>query len=217
MNLPGRTLRFRVRAIVAGLCSMAVLALASAAQAGGLEQLNLFMTQSQSMRADFRQVITDRSGKRTQDATGTFEFLRPGRFRWVYLKPWVQTIVGDGQKVWLHDPDLNQVTVRRLDTALGATPAALLAGNNDALKAFVLVDEGLRDGLDWVQATPREQGASFTRIGMGFSASGIAAMELLDGLGQRTVLTFSAVSRNPRLDPGLFRFVPPRDADVVGE
>ncbi len=207
----------RPRALVAAWFGLAALVAMPLAHGGGLEQLDAFMKQSQSMRAEFRQVITDRNGKRTQDASGTFEFARPGRFRWVYLKPWVQTIVGDGQKVWLHDPDLNQVTVRRLDAALGATPAALLAGNNDALKAFVLGEDGLQDGLEWVQATPRDQGASFVRIRMGFNVGGIAAMELVDGFGQRTVLTFSSVSRNPRLDAALFRFVPPRDADVVGE
>lgn len=204
--------------LAGGLGLFGMLALgASPVQAGGMASLNAFMNDARSMRAEFRQVITDRAGKRTQDASGTFEFSRPGRFRWVYLKPWVQTIVGDGQKVWVHDPDLNQVTVRRLDAALGATPAALLAGNNDALRTFAIEEEPAQDGLEWVRAVPRERDGSFARIRLGFNARGIAVMELLDGLGQQTLITFTSVVGNPRLDPALFRFTPPRDADVVGE
>jgi outer membrane lipoprotein carrier protein len=215
--MPGRCLILGwKRAVGVALAGLMVLG-AQAVRAGGLASLNAFMSDARSMRAEFRQVITDRSGKRTQDASGTFEFSRPGRFRWVYQKPWVQTIVGDGQKVWIHDPDLNQVTVRRLDAALGATPAALLAGNNEALRAFVIEEEPAGEGLEWVRAVPRERDGSFARIRLGFNTRGIAVMELLDGFGQQTLITFTSVTGNPRLDPALFRFTPPRDADVVGE
>jgi outer membrane lipoprotein-sorting protein len=117
----------------------------------------------------------------------------------------------------VYDEDLNQVTVRKLDQALGATPAALLAGANDALKAFTFKDQGTRDGLEWVEAVPRDQDSTFERIRMGFGVAGLTRMELTDNFGQTTELSFRGLQRNPRIDPARFRFVPPKGADVVGD
>ena len=205
------------RDFLAALALAFTAAWAPAAAAGGLERLNSFMSDTHTARADFTQKIIDRHGKPVQQSGGTLEFSRPGRFRWEYAKPYSQTIVGDGEKVWIYDPDLNQVTVRKLDAALGATPAALLAGNNDALKAFQLADDGDRDGLQWVLATPREKGSQFARIRMGFDARGIQAMELSDSLGQQTTLRFASFTSNPHLDAAAFQFTPPQGADVVGQ
>jgi outer membrane lipoprotein carrier protein len=191
---------------------------AQPAHAGGLERFNAFMSGTHSAQADFAQRIVDRSGKQVQQSTGTLQFARPGKFRWVYAKPYSQVIVGDGEKVWIYDPDLNQVTVRQLDVALGSTPAALLAGNNDALKAFTLTEGGDKEGgLQWVVATPRDKGTQFTRIRLVFSATGIEAMELSDSLGQQTTLRFSHFVSNPQLEPAAFQFTPPAGADVVGQ
>ncbi len=187
------------------------------AMAGGTDRLNAFMTDTRSAKSEFSQRIIDRNGKLTQESRGTLEFARPGKFRWNYVKPYSQLIVGDGTKVWIHDPDLNQVSIRRIDAALGATPAALLAGNNDALKAFDLKDEGVRDGLEWVLATPKKKDGNFERIRIGLSAEGVAAMELTDAFGQQTLLRFQAMERNPRIDPATFRFTPPKGADVIGD
>ena len=153
----------------------------------------------------------------TQASKGSFVFQRPGRFRWTYAKPVDQVIVGDGERVWIHDRELNQVTVRKLSRALGSTPAALLAGAGDVEKAFELSDAGTRDGLEWLEAKPREPDAGFERIRMGFSATGLAAMELTDNFGQTTRLRFSNLQRNPKVDPAEFRFEPPKGADVLGE
>jgi outer membrane lipoprotein carrier protein len=187
------------------------------AWAAGTDRLNTFMTDTQSAKSEFSQRIVDRSGKVTQESRGTLEFARPGKFRWTYVKPYNQLIVGDGSKVWIYDPDLNQVSIRKIDAALGSTPAALLSGNNDAMKAFVLKDEGTRDGLEWVLATPRQKEANFERIRIGFSAAGLAAMELTDAFGQQTLLKFLTMERNPRIDPSTFQFTPPKGADVIGE
>lgn len=199
------------------LAALALTAVASLAHAQGVERLNTFISGVQSARAEFTQRITDRNGKTTQESRGTLEFARPGKFRWAYTKPYEQLIVGDGERVWVHDLDLNQVTVRKLDVALGSTPAALLAGNNDAMKAFTLTDEGEKEGIAWVVAEPRGKESSFDRIRIGFDANGLAAMELSDALGQRTSLRFSGFQRNPRLDAGAFRFTPPKGADVIGD
>ena len=204
----------------AQLCVLALAVLAPAlgyAQSAGVERLNAFFSATQSARATFVQSIADRTGKPGQESRGTLEFSRPGKFRWVYTKPYEQTIVGDGQRVWVHDPDLNQVTVRKLDLALGSTPAALLAGNNDALKSFAIQDEGEKDGIAWVLVTPRDKEGSFDRIRMGFTAAGLDTMELADTLGRRTTLRFAGFVRNPRLDANLFRFTPPQGADVIGD
>jgi outer membrane lipoprotein carrier protein len=187
------------------------------AHATALERLETFMNQTQSAQGDFEQRIYDRNRRLIQQSSGTLAFQRPGKFRWSYAKPYPQLIVGDGERVWIYDEDLKQVTVRRLDTALGATPAALLAGNNEAMKAFDLKDDGEREGLEWLTATPRNKETTFERIRMGFSAVGLERMELTDAFGQTTLLRLIGLERNPSLDPGLFKFVPPPGADVIGD
>jgi outer membrane lipoprotein carrier protein len=193
------------------------LAFATAAHADAIERFKTFLHTTQSARADFEQRVFGRDGKLTQQSTGSFVFQRPGRFRWTYAKPVDQLIVGDGERVWIYDRDLNQVTVRRLSKALGSTPAALLAGSSEVEKAFELSDAGNRDGLEWLEAKPKDAEAGFERIRMGFSANGLQAMELTDNFGQTTRLRFSNLQRNPNIDPGEFRFEPPKGADVLGE
>ena len=185
-------------------------------QAASVERFQSYLRTTQAARADFQQKVFDKSGKVVQESKGSFSFLRPGRFRWAYLKP-PQLIVGDGERVWIHDADLNQVTVRRAARVLGATPAALLAGASDLDKSFELIDVGTRDGLEWLEARPREKESGFERIRLGMSVSGVEAMELMDHFGQTTVLRFFNVVRNPQFEPGTFRFAPPPGVDVLGE
>ncbi|MBE0627393.1 MAG: outer membrane lipoprotein chaperone LolA [Burkholderiales bacterium] len=187
------------------------------AHATGLDALHKFVAATAAAQGEFEQKVYDSKHKLTQESSGTLAFLRPGRFRWTYVKPYAQLIVGDGAKVWVYDQDLNQVTVRRLDRALGSTPAALLAGSNEIETAFKLIDRGEKDGLEWVEAQPREKESNFASIRMGFGFSGLEVMELADNFGQTTVLKFTALRRNPKLDAALFKFVPPKGADVIGD
>src|SRR5687767_12393293 len=187
------------------------------AEAAGIERFKAFVRGTQSARGDFEQKVQDRGGKPVQESKGSFVFQRPGLFRWVYAKPVDQVIVGDGERVWIHDRDLNQVTVRKLSNALGSTPAALLAGSADIEKAFELSDAGARDGLEWLEAKPREREAGFERVRIGFDAEGLRAMELHDHFGQRTLLRFLNLRRNPKVDKSEFRFEPPKGTDVLGE
>jgi len=189
----------------------------AAVHGAAIDRFKNFVRNTQSARADFEQKVYDRGGKVTQESKGSFVFQRPGLFRWTYAKPVDQVIVGDGERVWIHDRDLNQVTVRKLSNALGSTPAALLAGSADIEKAFELSDAGTKDGLEWLQALPREREAGFERVRMGFDDSGLRAMELLDHFGQTTRLSFSKLQRNPKLDKSEFRFEPPKGTDVLGE
>ena len=187
------------------------------AEATAIDRFKTFVRTTQSARASFEQQVYDRDRKLVQESKGSFVFLRPGRFRWVYAKPVDQLIVGDGERVWIYDRDLNQVTVRKISKALGSTPAALLAGASDVEKAFELSEAGERDGLEWLEAKPRDRDAGFERIRMGFGAGGIQAMELLDNFGQTTLLRFSGLVRNPKVEGAEFRFEPPKGADVLGE
>ncbi len=189
----------------------------SAAQAASTDRFKSFLRTTQTARGAFEQKVYDRGGKLVQESKGSFVFLRPGRFRWVYDKPFDQVIVGDGERVWIYDRGLNQVTVRKLTRALGATPAALLAGSSDIDAAFELSDAGSRDGLEWLDARPREPEAGFERVRMGFDAAGVQAMELSDNFGQTTLLKFSSLERNPKVDAKEFRFEPPKGTDVLGD
>ncbi len=197
------------------MLAAAFAAYAAAAGAGGIDELHAFLDGAKNGRASFRQVVTGKAGRGEQVSTGTFAFARPGRFRWAYEKPWEQLVVGDGAKVWVYDKDLNQVIVRDLDAALGATPAALLAGDNALERAFTLVDGGSADGLAWIEATPKSADASFTKVRIGFRDQLPRAMELVDAFGQTTRLAFDRFERNVALPPGEFRFVPPPGADVL--
>jgi outer membrane lipoprotein carrier protein len=196
---------------------LALLLAPALAQAEPMERFREFLRGTQSARATFEQQVYDRERRLVQASKGTFSFLRPGLFRWRYAEPYEQLIVGDGERVWIHDPDLNQVTVRPMARALGSTPAALLAGSADVERAFQFTDGGRRDGLEWLEAVPREEDAGFERIRLGLGAQGVEAMELTDQFGQTTVLRFSALERNPPLAADDFRFVPPKGADVLGQ
>jgi chaperone LolA len=202
-----------MRALLACLA----IAVAAPVQAASLERFHAFVRSTQSASADFAQKMYDRNSKLVQESSGSFVFQRPGRFRWTYAKPYAQIIVGDGEKVWIYDQDLNQVVVRKLASAIGSTPAALLAGSAEIEQAFELAEAGGGDGLEWLEARPRVRESGFERIRMGFGVAGIEAMELVDPFGQTTVLRFSSLSRNPRLDPSTFRFTPPKGVDVLGE
>jgi outer membrane lipoprotein carrier protein len=178
-------------------------------------RLRAFIEGTQSAQARFSQVVVDRKGKRVQEASGQMQFQRPGRFRWEYEKPYSQLLVGDGQRIWIWDRDLNQVTVRRLDRALTGTPAALLAGSNEIEKAFTVTSQPVQDGLEWIEAVPKGNESSFASVRLGFAQDVLAAMELNDALGSRTLIRFEALERNPKLSPQLFRFTPPKGADVL--
>jgi outer membrane lipoprotein carrier protein len=191
--------------------------LPAAACASTIEELKALLAQTTTARAQFAQIVLDRNMKRLQQATGTMQFSRPGRFRWEYDPPHEQLIVGDGKRVWLYDKELNQVTVRRVDRALGSSPAAILAGSNDIEKDYALSAVGGREGLEWLEAVPRAQDTAFERIRLGFSKTGLQAMELRDQFGQITVIKFSTMERNVKLPGELFRFTPPKGADVISE
>jgi outer membrane lipoprotein carrier protein len=190
--------------------------LAGAAHADAVDALREFTREARTGRAVFTQVVTSADGAKKKTSSGSFEFSRPNRFRFTYSKPYEQLIVGDGQNVWLYDVDLQQVTVRPADQALGATPASLLAGG--ALeKDFELQAQPSAQGIDWVQATPRakSEGSGFQSLRVGFRGRTLAAIELLDNFGQRSLLSFADVATNGPVPAEAFRFTPPPGVAVL--
>ena len=196
---------------------VAALLVAAHAAAAGADAIKAFVNEVKSARAVFRQTVADADGKTLQQSSGSFQFARPGKFRWVYEKPYEQLIVGDGAKVWIYDRDLNQVTVKGLGAALGSSPAALLAGSNDLDAAYDFVSVAGPSGLEWVEALPKDPESQFERMRIGFRKGNPEIMELHDRLGQVTTVQFSKLERNPRLRHDAFRFTPPKGADVVGD
>lgn len=188
-----------------------------AAQAGAIDRLQAFYKQVQSLRGDFTQTVYDDRMKVKKRAEGSFAIRRPGRFHWDYERPYRQLIVSDGAKVWIYDSDLEQVTVKKLDEAVGGTPAQLLSSSADLERNFTLVDAGNADGLQWVALTPRDTEAGFEQIRLGFDDQGLRTMELKDNFGQTTRLEFSHLQRNPALPDALFHFTPPPGVDVIEE
>jgi len=208
-----------MKKLIAGALLAAV---AGVAWAGGMESLEAFVKTVKSGRAEFTQTVTapPKEGQASRDkvSTGSFEFQRPGRFRFDYKKPFVQSIVADGETLWLHDADLNQVTQRKQAQALGSTPAALIAAAPDlrALQAdFTLEAAPERDGLQWVKATPKRKDGQLQSVQVGFQGDALSALEILDSFGQRSVLKFGKVEVNPSLPASAFQFKVPAGADVI--
>lgn len=182
-----------------------------------LDRLREFIRDTQTARTTFTQTVTDKSGRIVQRSNGVFMLSRPGKFRWTVDKPYRQVIVGDGERVWIYDEDLNQVVVRKAGEAIGSTPAALLAGRENVERAFTWRELPAAGGLEWLAAVPLSNEAAFAEIRLGFGARGLAALELADPFGQKTVVQFGELDRNPALLPETFRFVPPKGADVIGD
>ncbi|PLZ01550.1 outer membrane lipoprotein chaperone LolA [Burkholderia sp. WAC0059] len=220
----GRWLGAAARAVA--LC--ASMLAASHAFASGTEQLKAFVAQVHSARGTFvqREVKAPTGGQDASSAliaatranavsSGTFAFARPGKFVWSYDKPYQQLLQADGENFYVYDKDLNQVTVRKLGGALGASPAAILFGSNDLEKNFTLSDAGVKNGIDWLELTPKSKDTQFESVGIGFRDGNLEAMELHDVFGNVTLLTFSDIQKNPDLPAGTFKFVVPKGADVI--
>jgi outer membrane lipoprotein carrier protein len=213
-----------LRCVLKLFASLLIAACASFTWAGGLESLESFLKSSKTGRADFTQTVTsparDGQAPKVKNSTGTFEFARPNRFKFVYKKPFEQTLVADGQTLWMYDVDLNQVSSNKQANVLASTPAAIIASSGD-LKSleqhFSLQSAPDADGLSWVVATPKAKEGSLQSIRVGFkSANGeLASLDILDSFGQRSVLKFQKVEVNPALSAEAFNFKPPAGTDVI--
>jgi outer membrane lipoprotein carrier protein len=212
---PAARVRHRASSLVL-LLAIALQPLAAHAS-DAVARVEAYLSKLQTLSADFVQIVQDRRGQVTDRATGTLSLQRPDRFRWDYREPHEQVIVADGRQVWLYDPDLEQVTVRTLEQGLGSTPAMLLSGTGKVGDAFTAGPVERSRDWTWCRLVPKQHGSDFERVSLAFDAKNeLAAMELVDKLGQTTLIEFRQLRRGARLDEGLFRFVPPPGADVIG-
>jgi len=201
-----------LRKILRNLALASLTLACASAFATATDELRDFVKTVKSGRSTFTQTVTSPNGKR-KVSDGSFEFARPNRFRFVYEKPYAQTVVGDGSKVWIYDPDLNQASSRKTGDALANTPAALIV-SNDIDKVFTLADQPSRDGVDWVLATPKQAEGTVRSLRIGFKGHALAQLEIDDSFGQKSVIVFNGFEANARLPGDAFVFVPPKGADV---
>ncbi len=206
-------MRFKtVAALTAGLL------IAGFAQASALEQFKSFVSSTKAAKGEFTQrQVKNTNGeapKVSTPATGTFMFARPGKFIWTYVKPYEQVLQADGDKLYIFDKDLNQVTVKKLGDALGSSPAAILFGSNDLEKNFTLTEAGSKDGAELLKAVPKAKDTAFEQIVIGLRDGLPVTMELKDSFGQTSVLSFKGIEKNPALTATSFKFVMPKGADV---
>jgi outer membrane lipoprotein carrier protein len=209
----------RTPAWLAATAGLLLAAVASTAAAGpARDRFDAFTNGLQGLDGRFVQTVHDPEGRVRETSSGRVALSAPRLFRWEYTRPYEQLIVADGRKVWVYDPDLEQVTVRPQGPEEANSPLAALLDPSRLERDYTLRDAGDGDGLSWLLVTPRTgQEAGFASAKLGFDASGLARMEVVDSLGQRTTIAFSGWTRNPRFDRGTFRYAPPKGVDVVGE
>lgn len=193
------------------------LTFAASDPAAGRQKVEGFLQGLQSLQAQFKQTLSDRNGQTVEQASGTLAIHRPDRFRWDYREPNEQVIVADGSRIWLYDADLEQVTVRKLDDTLSATPAMLLSGQGNLQDNFTVTQTSQEGGVFWVRMQPKRDDTDFKWVRLGFDGAALKFMQLADKLGQTTNLEFAQLERNPALDPSRFTFTVPPGADVIGD
>lgn len=212
-----------IRNVLLGCVALAAAAGVPSAAASGAEldagrqRVESFLQGLEGLQAEFRQVLTDRAGLVVEEAGGTLAVRRPDRFRWDYRDPYRQVIVADGARIWLYDSDLEQVTVRKLDDTLSATPAMLLSGRGRLQDNFTVTQATREGAIQWVRMEPKRDDTDFKWVRLGFDGTNLKFMQLADKLGQTTHLELSGLERNPPLDPSRFTFTVPPGADVIGD
>ncbi len=200
------------------ILASALLLFASSAHAvSGTEYLNHFMNKVKSLKAVFTQEVVSDQGKITQTSYGAFRLLRPGRFVWEYESPAPQKIISDGKNMWIYDIELEQVTVKPLSQALGASPAAILTNPKSLSKRYTVLEKPPREGLQWVELLPKDKQGDFLKVEVGLDDAGVQAMDLYDQFGQLTVIRFRESEYGVPLSPSIFQFVPPKGVDVIGK
>jgi len=180
-----------------------------------LQRLHNFLAKASSLQADFRQVVVNEKGEPGKQSSGEFYLQRPGKFRWDYTKPYAQEIVSNGGKVWFYDKDLAQVTAKKLNQAIGSTPALLLSGEAALEKNFTIQSQDKEEGLYWIKLIPKEEESGFKYVLIGLDGDTLSGMELADNFGQLTRIYFSNLKLGAKLDAAKFDFKPPEGVDVL--
>lgn len=196
----------------------ALLAFSSTAEASAIEQFKNFVVNTKTAKGEFLQVqmkMVNGTAKAGKSSSGTFKFARPGKFIWTYIKPYDQVLQADGDKLYLYDKDLNQVTIKTLGNAIASSPAAILFGSVDLDKNFIMKDVGVKQGVEWLEAIPKTKDSQFDTIGIGMKDGVPVGMELRDSFGQLSLVTLKNFEKNPTFAVDQFKFVVPQGADVL--
>lgn len=192
--------------------------LAGNAYAGARDELKSFTTGLKGLDGQFSQQVYDAKGKLKESSSGRVALSAPRLFRWEYAKPYPQLIVADGKKVWVYDPDLQQVTVREQGSEEQNSPLSALIDPAKLDQQFNVKESGTADGLQWLTLTPKSEGeASFQSARLGFGKGGLSRMEVLDAVGQNTKISFSGWKRNPAFAATTFKYTPAEGVDIVGD
>lgn len=202
--------------LTTSILTTALLLAATAANAGGRDQLNTFTKGLKGLDGQFSQQVFDARGKQKENSTGRVALSAPRLFRWEYVKPYPQLIVADGKTVWVHDPDLQQVSKRPQGAEEANSPLAILLDPARLDREFAVKDAGTTAGVEWLQLSPKQADAPFKTAKLGFSKGSLAQMEYVDATGQRTRISFSGWKRNPRFAKATFVYVPAKGVDVIG-
>ena len=218
-----RRLRLSIDRVLAAVTIAAIAAAGAAAQpretgdtAKGFATLEAFLGGVRSLTADFTQELYSADQRLLETETGTFSLQRPNRFRWSYVEPTELLVVADGEKLWMYDVELAQVTVAPLDETAASSPAMLLSGDRGIRETFDVDRTYALDGLEWVKLVPKADASDFTSVLIGFQGNAPQQLELVDGLNQITRIRFANVVVNPEIADTVFRFAPPAGVDVIG-
>lgn len=200
------------------ILGLAALLASSSAVAGARDELGSFTRDLKGLDGQFTQTVFDATGKQKEASSGRVAMSAPRLFRWEYVKPYPQLIVADGAKVWVFDPDLAQVTVRPQGAQEQDSPLAALIDPSRLDRDYAVTEAGTSGGLQWLTLAPKQKGdTSFQSARLGFGPAGLAKMQVVDGLGQRTEISFSGWKKNPAFSKGTFSYTPDKGVDVVGE
>ena len=206
-------MKFATSALTAAL----LLVITPMANAGGRDDLNAFTKGLKGLDGQFTQQVFDPRGKHKERSSGRVALAAPRLFRWEYVKPYPQLIVADGKTVWVHDPDLQQVSKRPQGAEEASSPLTILIDPKRLDRDFIVTEKPAKDGLQWLDVKPRKASdAAFRSAQLGFGKTGLARMHFVDALGQRTEISFSGWKRNPVFARGTFAYAPAKGVDVIG-
>lgn len=179
-------------------------------------RLNAALKRLDNLTAEFKQTVLDRDKRVIEQSSGNVAIQRPGKFSWIYTSPYEQQIIADGSELWVYDVDLDQVTVKPMESGLAAAPIMILMKQQDIGVDFVIREVGQRKFLYWVSLDPKTKDMEYSKVFIGLENGVVKAMELRDSFGQSTQIVFENLRFNVVHDPATFRFIPPAGVDVFG-
>ena len=197
--------------------ALLLFATASYAESSDEDILKRFLSNMQTLEANFKQTLVDDQGIELESTSGVVFLNRPDKFRWDYKIPYTQTIVTNGELLWFYDEDLEQVTIRDVTTSIENTPSAIFGSYEDLDAQFIIIELGNIEEFDWVELTPRDIESQYNSIRLGFEKDKLGMMVMFDNLGQVTRIDFTEEVLNKKMDDSIFNFEPPQGIDILDD